>query len=111
MQANLFEPAPQLPPIQPSHFIGTSEEDFRAFHEANPQVYRAIREIALDLKKRNVRKAGMKAIFERLRWIYRLQTQGEEYRLNNNYTAFYARMLMDREPELDGFFEVRRLRT
>lgn len=39
---------------------------------------------------------------------HKLQTQGDEYRLNNVYTAFYARLLMDNEPELQGFFETRK---
>ncbi len=34
-----------------------------------------------------------------------------EFRLNNDYRALYARQLMDNEPELDGFFETRTLRS
>lgn len=36
-----------------------------------------------------------------------LQTSGDKYKLNNNYTRHYSRLLMSREPELEGFFEVR----
>lgn len=32
---------------------------------------------------------------------------GDEYKLNNDYRAFYARLLMANEPELAGFFETR----
>jgi hypothetical protein len=31
----------------------------------------------------------------------------EEFKLNNNHTRFYSRLLMEMEPELVGFFEVR----
>jgi len=36
-----------------------------------------------------------------------LPDDDEIYRLNNNYTALYARLLMDNEPELAGLFEIR----
>ena len=45
--------------------------------------------------------------FERLRWLYAIQTEGEAYTLNNIYRAPYARLLMATFPELEGFFEVR----
>jgi hypothetical protein len=95
-------------PAQPTQVKGELERQFEAFHRLNPHVYEAIVEIALDLKKgRGFWKGGMKMIFERLRWLYAIQTRGEEYKLNNNYTAFYARVVMATVPELDGFFETR----
>ena len=87
--------------------LANPTDRFAIFHLSNPRVYKMILSIALDLKRRGHKKAGMKAIFERLRWLYALQTQGEAYKLNNNYTAHYARLIMESEPELAGFFEVR----
>ncbi len=54
------------------------------------------------------RKIGAKAIWERLRWNHEVRKQeGDDFALNNNYTAHMARMAMDREPALRGFFEIR----
>lgn len=91
----------------------TIEEKFMAFHQANPHVYEAMREMALELKARGFQQWGVKALYEVLRFEYAMQTSHEqgEFRLNNNYTALYSRMLMDNEPELLGFFEVRERRT
>ena len=94
-------------PVLPSRAKGTMETQFEAFHLRNPHVYTSIIAISKDLKKRGFRKGGMKMIFERLRWLYAIQTVGEDYKLNNNYTAFYARLVMATVPELDGFFAVR----
>jgi len=91
-----------LPPIIPIR-----GDRFSEFHAANPNVYIVIKRIALDLKRRGFRKAGMKAIFEQIRWRYALQTRGEAYELNNNYTSHYSRLLMQQEPGLAGFFETR----
>jgi len=83
------------------------ETRFNLFHKANPHVYRMIRQIALDLKLTGHKRMGMKAIFERLRWLYMVQTKGDVFKLNNNYTSHYARLIMAQEPELAGFFETR----
>jgi hypothetical protein len=50
----------------------------------------------------------MKGVFEYLRWQYTMQTQGERYRLNNIFTAVYARLVMETEVELKGFFDLRK---
>lgn len=47
-------------------------------------------------------------LFEVMRYHRKLQTAGDDYLLNNDYRALYARMLMEREPELAGLFETRR---
>lgn len=108
-QLSLFE----IPPPQP--VVGTDrrgglQASFDRFHAANPHVYTALRYVALWCV-RNGRKMGMKAIYERVRWEYSVQTDEEPYRLNNNYTAYYARLLMADEPELAGYFETRRTRA
>jgi len=82
-------------------------ERFRAFHGANPHVYRALRNLALEARRRGRQRYGMKGLFEVLRWHYALETTDVEFKLNNNFTAHYARMLMAREPEPQGFFETR----
>jgi hypothetical protein len=86
----------------------TIEERFQAFHDRNPQVYRALRDMALEMRRRGHRQYGIKALFEVLRFNHAMRTEGDIFKLNNNYTALYARLLMDNEPELDGFFELRR---
>lgn len=100
--------APEIRPLE--DFKGPLQERFEHFHKLNPAVLDAIVRIAKQLKGRGFRQAGMKLIFERLRWLYALQTSGEDYKLNNNYTAFYARLVMHQHPELDGFFKLRKQR-
>jgi len=97
-----------LPPLAiPLDVPANNEERFQQFHAKNPQVYRALKSMALQLYAQGHRRYGMKAMFEILRWQSRLSTVGEPYKLNNIFTAYYARLLMDEVPELAGFFEVR----
>ena len=67
--------------------------------------------LAVGLKRRGFRHFGAKAIVERLRFHYAL-TKGPDaggYRINNSFTAYLARWAMRRNPELQEFFETRRL--
>lgn len=88
----------------------TIQERFEAFHRANPQVYAALRGLALQMLGNGVRQYGIKGLFEILRWQFALQTKGEPFKLCNDYTSRYARLLVNLNPELDGFFEFRSLR-
>ena len=36
-------------------------------------------------------------------------TASDGFKLNNNHTAYYARMIMDNFNELDGFFHLRKV--
>lgn len=104
----LIIPDPQ--PIVSVDRRGGLEESFKRFHAANPHVYEALKAVALWCKRNNKR-MGIKAIYERIRWEYSISTTGSPYKLNNNHAPFYARALMKNEPELSGFFETRRQRA
>ena len=85
----------------------TIEGKFEAFHAANPEVYRSLVADALTLRHRGIKRWSINGLFEVLRWKKALETKGDEFRLNNNFRAYYARMMMDNEPILEGFFETR----
>lgn len=85
------------------------ERAFWEFHAAHPEVYEELRQLALDAKRRGRDRLGMKMLFEVVRWNRLLRTGDRGFKLNNNFTAYYARLLMEREPELRGMFETRKL--
>ena len=57
------------------------------------------------------RKVGMRCIWEQMRWNMWVEQGDEEFKMCDNYIAHYARLLMEIEPELRGFFDTKRLRT
>lgn len=83
---------------------------FRLFHAANPDVYSSLVSLARQFREKNKeRKIGIKMLYEVLRWNYYLTTDtDEEYRLTNDFTAPYARLIMDQEPDLAGAFQIKR---
>lgn len=86
---------------------GTIAEQFASFHRLNPHVYMAITSIAREIKREGRSHSSMKRVFETLRDKFACTTRGDRWKLNNNYTAHHARLVMEREPDLAGFFSLR----
>ena len=95
-------PAGKLPPM---------EEHFWKFHGRNPHVYALLVRLTREWKDQTGgRKLGIKALFERARWEYSVKTSETAPALNNNHTAYYARLIMERESDLSGIFNLREQR-
>ncbi len=89
-------------------------DPFQRFHEANPEVYEALRRLALDARARRPgKRIGIRLLWERLRWHLEFEVVRTDAgpRLQDHFTPMYARLLMEREPSLRGAFETRRRRT
>jgi hypothetical protein len=85
--------------------------EFVAFHRGNPHVYERIVNLARAAVDRGAAKLGMKQLFEVLLWEVSMRTRDwTEFKLNNNYTSYYARLVMHREADLAGIFDVRQQR-
>lgn len=105
-QLDLLEPleqtkAPELPKQ------ATRREWAEAFIGLNPSVYGLIVSIARDCKRAGWKRAGMKAIFEKIRWEYAERTRGGCFKMNNSIASEVSRIVQEREPDLRGFFETR----
>ena len=88
------------------------QREFERYHAKHPEVYSMLVRFARQAKRKGQKRFGIKALFERVRWWYYVErTAGDEFKLNNNFTSRYARLITTREPDLQGFFETRRLRT
>lgn len=91
------------------------EPAFQGFHERNPIVYKTLVDLAREAKRKGRRQLGIAMLWERMRWELMINTDaghadlGDDFKLNNNYRSRYARLIMSREPDLDGFFTIRRL--
>lgn len=87
------------------------QAQFEEFHRLNPWVLRALEALTTDYLKRGATRVGIGMLFEVLRWRYVAATEGDEFRLNNNYRSRYTRLLIERHPDWEHLFEVRALRT
>lgn len=87
----------------------TTQTTFQRFHKKHPEVYEQLKALALRLKHVGVQTYGMKALFEILRFNALLSVD-KKLKLSNNFTSLYARLMMQQESELAGFFITRTLR-
>ncbi|MEV6007322.1 hypothetical protein AB0M29_10990 [Streptomyces sp. NPDC051976] len=82
-------------------------EQFHAFDANNPHVYRALERMAARRLAAGATRVSLKDLFEDLRRQLPHGVAG----LNNNYTALYARRLIDEHPHWAAAFELRRRRA
>lgn len=87
------------------------QDDFNAglFDRKNPVVMRHFIRFAMEARNAGAIHYGAKAIWERMRWELNITKRGE-YKLDNNYVAWYAREAMRRRKSLRGFFWTRGLK-
>jgi hydrogenase maturation factor len=87
------------------------EKAFIEFDTQNPEVYKQLVRLARQWRAAGKAKLGIKTLFEKLRWEWHVAglTESDGYKLNNNFTALYARKIMKNEVDLDGLFEIRTL--
>lgn len=87
----------------------TPDEAFERFHANNPHVYDVlVRAARLYREQTGHAKCGMSLLYGRARWVLAVETDEGDPGLNNNYMAYYARLVMALEPDLDGMFDLRR---
>lgn len=96
--------APPQPSLQDRFEAWLATDDGQA-------VYEHIRDRALRLYARGWRHFGIAALWEAARYDRALVVgpDAEGWKVNNSYRSRMARRLMADHPELDGFFETRRV--
>ena len=83
------------------------------FHADNPEVYEHLHRMAidlLDLLETGHKTWGMKSLIEAVRWQVATTTTDPVFKINNNHAPYYARYLMDMEPRLRDFFNIRKVK-
>mgnify|MGYP001270042802 FL=1 len=104
---NWYETQLSLPVPPPSAKRRTIAERWAEFHQRNPHVYAALETLALR-KRASGELFGVKALWEECRYeLQRISAVGA-YKLNNDFTALYARELIRLHPSLAAVLEVRK---
>ena len=86
--------------------ISDRQQAFEWFHQQHPEVYTELLRRAHLMRSRGLR-FGLRTLYEAMRWDFAMADPPKPYKLNNNHAPFYSRLLMEREPMLDGIFEIR----
>lgn len=82
------------------------------WHLANPEVGTRLLAMAREWKQLGNGRWSVKAMADIARWQDRRLPETDRVPpVNNTWTAFYARWLIDVDPSLDGMFELRSQRS
>jgi hypothetical protein len=82
------------------------------FHIANPGIYELFKKFALHLiEDKSQKKISSKLIINRIRWEIYVETTGKDYRINDAFTAYYARLFVNDFPQYRNTIELRELRS
>jgi hypothetical protein len=88
------------------------EAKFAQYHADHPEIYRTLRRFALEARRAGRDRLSINMLFERVRWETMVGATDDTFKMNNNWRAHYARLLMRQEPELGPeFFETRTSRA
>jgi hypothetical protein len=78
----------------------------------NPEVWDLFERFTFHMIKRNFQHYSARAVMHRVRWETATPLEDEtNYKINNNWTPYYARKFHRLHPEYDGFFRNRRSRA
>jgi hypothetical protein len=94
---------------QPSLFDRVDQSKFEEYHRDNPQVYEMFKRFTFEKISRGAKHVGAKAVLERVRW--ETSVSGDDgFKVNNNYTAAYARLFAKDFPQHKDLFRTRKAR-
>ena len=83
-----------------------TKESFEEHHKLNPDIYTMFEGYALKASKYRDRYSA-KIIFHIMRWNTMISDGGEDYKIDDGWISHYARLFMQNNPALNGFFETR----
>lgn len=83
---------------------------FIAFHRANPHVYDRLVSLARAVKAKGYPQYSIAGLVEIVRYEHAISGKPELH-MANAHRALYSRMIMENEPDLDGFFKLAERRS
>ncbi len=81
------------------------------FHRENPRVYILFDRFTRSALGRGHKHISADMIMHRVRWETNVVSSGDEFKVNNNWVAYYARLWMHENTEFEGFFRTRETRA
>tara|TARA_Y100000310_G_scaffold283472_1_gene305459 strand:+ start:407 stop:811 length:405 start_codon:yes stop_codon:yes gene_type:complete len=88
-------------------FAPTIADRFSEYDSNNPHVWELFKRFTREAHHAGHDRFSAQSVIERIRWETSVETRGGEFKINNNFAAFYARKYHELFPQLDGFFQTR----
>jgi len=80
------------------------------WHNANPDVYDMFERFALDAIRQGHTNLSAWLIVNRIRWEVAMETSGDDFKISNDFIAYYARLFHANHKQHEGFFRTKKLK-
>ena len=87
------------------------EERFVSHRAHHPEVMDELVRLAYEAKAAGMRRIGIRMLWERMRWLFTVERDEGDFKLNDHLTSRYVRTMVREHPDLAPMFEVRELRA
>ena len=81
--------------------------EWKHFHVKNPEVYELFKLFAFEAIIKGHLRLSSEMIINRIRWDTSVVTSDKDYKINNDYKPFYARLFMEEHQTYGNFFNTR----
>jgi len=89
----------------------TKKQRLWKWHKQNPHFYELFEHFTFKAINKGHKKLSAWLIVNRIRWETAIETTGEDYKISNDFIAYYSRLFMHYHPEYSGFFATKKLTT
>lgn len=96
---------PTHPTLKPTDW----HERFAEFDQTNPEIYGLFKFFAGELLSAGRTRYSARTIIERIRWHQAVAANDGEFKINNNFIAYYARKLAQEDSRFQEFFTWRKM--
>jgi hypothetical protein len=86
------------------------KQEWWDWHKANPDVWRLFERFSLEAINMGHKRLSAWLIVNRIRWESMVVTTGNDYKITNDYIAFYARLFINKYPQYSGFFVTKKMK-
>lgn len=87
--------------------INKPMKQFQDYHKEHPEIWKEFVKTTFEAIRKGFKNYSSKSIFEIIRWHRGGDIKSDSFKINNNYTADYAKMFMEKYPQHKGFFRTR----
>jgi hypothetical protein len=102
----------KTPPHRLNHKREPIDTRFWRWIAKNPIIVELFLKFAREVRQAGLGRYSISALTERVRWEVNIAYSGrDEFKISNDYRSRLARLLMQMDPILEGFFELRPLRS
>lgn len=86
------------------------KQEWWEWHKANPHVYDLFKHFTFRAIERGHTKLSAWLIINRIRWETAIETKGGDFKISNDYIAYYSRLFMAHHPRYKGFFVIKKMK-